>query len=94
MSGFIEEHCRRFGVEPICRTLRVSASAYYERRGGRRSERPIEDERLLAVIKEATARPVAPFRSAVDPSRRAVTWHLPGSGGRTRCLRTLVVSSD
>lgn len=51
MSAFIEEH-RRFGVEPICRTLEVSASAYYERRSGRRSARAISDERLLAVIRK------------------------------------------
>jgi hypothetical protein len=31
VSSFIEEHRERFGVEPICRTLEVSASAYYER---------------------------------------------------------------
>lgn len=52
MSSFIEEHRERFGVEPICATLEVSASAYYERRTGRRSPRAIEDERLLARIRE------------------------------------------
>jgi transposase InsO family protein len=40
-----------FGVEPICRTLGVSASAYYERATGRRSARSVEDERLLGVIR-------------------------------------------
>ena len=50
MSAFIEEHRERFGVEPICSTLGVSASAYYERASGRRSERQVEDERLLAKI--------------------------------------------
>lgn len=52
MSSFVEEHRERFGVEPICRTLEVSASAYHERRTGRRSPRAIEDERLLARIRE------------------------------------------
>jgi putative transposase len=52
VSSFIEEHRERFGVEPICRTLEVSASAYYERRTGQRSVRAIEDERLLARIRE------------------------------------------
>jgi len=52
VSAFIEEHRHRFGVEPIRRTLGTSASAYYERRTGRRSARSIEDERLLAKIKE------------------------------------------
>ena len=47
----MDEHRERFGVEPICRTLDVSASAYYERRGGRRSARSVEDERLLEVIR-------------------------------------------
>jgi putative transposase len=50
VSAFIEEHRERFGVEPICETLGVSASAYYERASGRRSTRAIEDERLLGVI--------------------------------------------
>ncbi len=56
MSSFIEEHRERFGVEPICSTLEVSASAYYERRTGRRSARAIEDERLLARIREVHER--------------------------------------
>lgn len=52
MSAFIEEHRERFGVEPICETLGVSASAYYQRATGQRSARQIDDERLLAVIGE------------------------------------------
>jgi putative transposase len=52
VSAFIEEHRARFGVEPICHTLGVSASAYYERASGRRSARMIEDERLLKIILE------------------------------------------
>jgi transposase InsO family protein len=55
VSAFIDEHRARFGVEPICRTLGVSASAYYQRATGRRSERRIEDERLLARIEELHA---------------------------------------
>jgi len=47
---FIDEHRARFGVEPICRTLGVSASAYYHRRGGDCSVRQLEDQRLLEVI--------------------------------------------
>ena len=35
VSAFIDEHRERFGVEPICRTLGVSASAYYQRASGR-----------------------------------------------------------
>ncbi len=48
----MEEHRGRFGVEPICRTLDVSASAYYQRKTGQRSARVLEDERLLGVISE------------------------------------------
>ena len=48
---FIDEHRDRFGVEPICRVLGVSASAYYHRARGERSARCIEDERLLDVIR-------------------------------------------
>jgi putative transposase len=50
VSAFIDERRGDFGVELICRTLGVSASAYYERRKGNRSARAIEDERLLEVI--------------------------------------------
>ncbi|MGB0094837.1 MAG: IS3 family transposase, partial [Solirubrobacteraceae bacterium] len=52
MTAFIDGHRERFGVEPICRVLDVSASAYYHRARGARSAREIEDERLLAVIRE------------------------------------------
>lgn len=52
MSAFVDEHRERFGVEPICRILGVSASAYYQRASGERSAREIEDERLLGLIRE------------------------------------------
>jgi putative transposase len=52
VSAFIDLYRGRFGVEPICRTLGVSCSAYYERASGRRSARAVEDERLLGVIRE------------------------------------------
>jgi putative transposase len=51
VSAFIEERRGDFGVEPICRALGVSASAYYERASGRRSARAREDERLLELIR-------------------------------------------
>jgi hypothetical protein len=34
VSAFIDAHRDRFGVEPICRTLRVSESAYFKRASG------------------------------------------------------------
>lgn len=52
MSRYIEEHRGRFGVEPICQILGVSASAYYQRATGERSARQLEDERLLKRIRE------------------------------------------
>ena len=52
MSAFVDGERGRFGVEPICQALGVSASAYYERRSGRRSARQVEDERLLGRIRE------------------------------------------
>jgi putative transposase len=55
VSRYIDVHRGRFGVEPICRTLDVSASAYYQRATGARSERRIEDERLLTRIRELHA---------------------------------------
>jgi hypothetical protein len=48
VSRFVDEHRGRFGVEPICRVLGVSASAYYQRATGVRSDRHVADERLLA----------------------------------------------
>ena len=52
MSAFIDEQRERFGVEPVCRALGVSASAYYQRATGELSERRVEDERLLERIRE------------------------------------------
>jgi putative transposase len=55
VSAFVDQYRARFGVEPICRTLGVSASAYYERASGRLSARRLEDERLLGRIRELHA---------------------------------------
>lgn len=55
MSRYIDAHRGRFGVEPICRTLGVSASASYHRATGARSDRAIEDERLTGKIREVQA---------------------------------------
>jgi putative transposase len=52
VSRFIDQNRGRFGVELICRTLEVSASAYYQRKSGERSARRIEDERLTGRIAE------------------------------------------
>jgi putative transposase len=56
VSAFIDSYRERFGVEPICQTLDVSASAYYQRATGERSTRGVEDERLTARIREVHER--------------------------------------
>lgn len=56
MSAFIEQQrAAGFAVELICRTLGVSSSAYYRRRGGPPSARAVEDARLLERIREIHA---------------------------------------
>jgi len=55
VSRYIDGCRGRFGVEPICRTLGVSASAYYHRKTGARSRRQVGDERLLGRIRELHA---------------------------------------
>jgi putative transposase len=56
VSAFIDEQRERFGVEPICAALGVSASAYYQRASGERSRRAVEDERLLELIRQVHER--------------------------------------
>ena len=51
MSAFVDAHRDRFGVEPICRELEVSASAYRARRTKPPSARELRDEWLLAQIR-------------------------------------------
>ncbi len=76
MSAFIEEYRGRFGVELICRTLGVSASAYYQRNSGERSTRRVEDERLLAKVRTVFAENYECYGVSADarragPRRRA-----------------------
>ncbi len=54
MSRYVEAHRGRFGVEPICRALDLSAFAYHQRKTGARSNRASEDERLSGVIRQVT----------------------------------------
>lgn len=51
MSAFIDENRERLGVEPICRELEVSASAYRARRTRPPSARALRDVWLLAQIR-------------------------------------------
>jgi putative transposase len=52
VSAFIDQVRDRVGVEPACRTLGVSVSAYYRRATGQRSARSVRHERLAARIRE------------------------------------------
>jgi transposase InsO family protein len=56
VSAFIDQQrAAGFAVELVCRTLGVSASAYYQRATGLRSQRAVEDERLLERIRDLHA---------------------------------------
>jgi len=87
VSAFIAEHRGRFGVEPICRTLGVSASAYYRRATGQRCARAIEDERLLGRISELHAANYYAYgsRRMWKALRRA--GETPGRGRIERLMR-------
>jgi putative transposase len=56
VSAFIDEYRARFGVEPVCRVVGVSASASYQRATGTRSARRIQDERLRGLIEQVAER--------------------------------------
>ena len=51
MSAFLDSHRDRFGVEPICREIEVSASAYRARRVRPPSSRCLRDAWLLVQIR-------------------------------------------
>ncbi|MGI9099728.1 MAG: hypothetical protein ACR2H2_14780 [Solirubrobacteraceae bacterium] len=70
MSRYIDEHRGRFGVEPICRVLDVSASAYYQRASGGRAACVVEDERLTC---RRRAGPSASWASACTGTVRVRT---------------------
>jgi len=55
VSAFIDAHRSDFGVELICQTIGTSASAYYQRATSARSDRDVQDERLLGVIRRVHA---------------------------------------
>jgi putative transposase len=55
VSAFIDAHRGRFGVEPICREIEVSASAYRARRTRPPSLRARRDQYLLGAIRRVHA---------------------------------------
>jgi hypothetical protein len=63
VSAFVDERRVDFGVELICHTLGVSASAYYQRKTAQRSARAVEDERLLELIKRTHTANYEAYRS-------------------------------
>ena len=81
MTAFIDKYRGRFGLELICRTLEVSASAYYRRKTGERSARSVEDERLNSRIRElhrenyeCHPNPLAMRTGAVKVARNRGSW--------------------
>jgi len=55
VSAFIDAHRGRFGVEPICREIEVSASGYQARKTRPPSLRAQRDEYLLGAIRRVHA---------------------------------------
>jgi putative transposase len=51
MTGFIEEHRGRFGVEPICRVMEFNPSTYWAARSRPPSQRSLRDQQLKPEIK-------------------------------------------
>ena len=69
VSRFSDEHRGRFGVEPICRALGVSATAYYHRKIGQRSRRATESG-CSSRSSASTARTTKPTATGA-PGRRS-----------------------
>jgi putative transposase len=55
VSAFVDQHRDRFGVEPICREIEASASAYRARKTRPPSARAVRDEYLLTEIRRVHA---------------------------------------
>ena len=55
MIRFINAHRDRFGVGPICKTMRFAPSTYYAARGRPPSERTLRDEALMVRIRHVHA---------------------------------------
>ena len=51
MTGFIESHRGRFGVEPICRVMQFNPSTYWTAQHRAPSERSLRDESLKPEIR-------------------------------------------
>ena len=87
MSAFIDGRRDRFGVEPICRTLGVSASAYYQRAAGERSERSLHDERLSARDPGGARAELRVLRLPAGVARTTTQGELVGRDRVARLMR-------
>ena len=87
MTAYIDTHRGRFGVEPICRCLDVSASAYYHRKSGRRSKRVVEDARLVALIRELHLENYEAYGSRKTWKRLCKAGHRTGRDQIARVMR-------
>jgi putative transposase len=52
MTGFIDEHGGRFGVEPICRVLETPVATYYARKTRPPSRHAVADAAMIEQIRE------------------------------------------
>ena len=50
MIRYIDQHRRKFGVEPICQVLEIAPSTYYEARSRSASARRLRDAELKVEI--------------------------------------------
>jgi len=80
VSRYIDEHRGCFGVEPICRTLDVSASAYYQ---GFRPQVCVSQRVALVAVEQSQQAPMLPGatqrleardRFGVAPPLRDTMW--------------------
>jgi putative transposase len=55
MTGYIDRHREDYGVEPICRVLRVAPSTYYDAKARPPSARTLRDEELKVEIRRVHA---------------------------------------
>jgi putative transposase len=91
MTAFIDEHRPVFGVEPICRALRVAPSTYYAVRERRRRPAPrtLRDQDVLAQIRRVHD------ASGGLYGARKVWWQLQHDGvGVARCTVERLMRRD
>ena len=86
--GCIDEHRGRFGVEPVCRVLRVPASAYHRRATDERSVRQVEDERLLERTPGVAPGQLLRLQSPAPVESAAARGRDVGRGRVERLIRT------